>query len=264
MYWIDSHCHLKAFHDKCELENVLNRAFENNVRKLISVGTHFDDWDLYQQLSTHYSNKIYYSVGIHPCYVNEDWLDQAVKVESYWSDKVKPCALGEIGLDYFRLPKDIDKSNRIRALQKECFTYQLHLASRLECPIIIHSRNAFSDCLSIIDENELDWSKVVFHCFSEQTEELNEISSRGGFASFTALSLYDGNHSIRSALKKQGLDRLMLETDSPYLPIEKGSKKMNEPKSIPMIGEAISQLFGVSSNQVRKNSCELTEAFFNL
>jgi TatD DNase family protein len=105
---------------------------------------------------------------------------------------------------------------------------------------------------------------VVFHCFSEQTEELNEIKSRGGFASFTAMAFYDRNQNIRSALKMQGLDRLMLETDSPYLPFEKGSKKVNEPKTIPMIGESISKLFGVSSHEIMKNSCELTEAFFNL
>ena len=114
--------------------------------------------------------------------------------------------------------------------KKRSLSDNLEIASVLKMPVIIHSRNAFRECVKIIDESDFDWNKVVFHCFSESTKEIMEINHRNGWVSFTGILTYKANEHLREALRATDLDRLMLETDSPYLaPIPKEEKKMNHP-----------------------------------
>ena len=264
MNWIDSHCHLKSFYEKGELVNVLSSAADVGLKKFINIGTNLSDWSVYRNLAELHNNRLYYTVGIHPLYVDQDWSENIKMLKSFWSLSKKPSALGEVGLDYFRLPSETDNANKIVHLQKECLAKQLELAKELESKVVIHSRNAFEDCVSIIDEIGLDWSKVVFHCFSEGLEQLKKLKSRGAKASFTAMTFYERNYKIKSALKWYGIDDLMLETDSPYLPLKRGDRNSNEPSSIPAIGKLVSELFEVPLDLVAKITYKNTLDFFNL
>jgi TatD DNase family protein len=264
MSWIDSHCHLKSFYQKKVLDVVLRRAMLSGVEKMITVGTNKSDWSLYQSLSQQYLKTVFYTVGLHPCYVDDNWVSELEGLSGFWSLSPSPVALGEIGLDYFRLPKNIVQAEKIRNLQKECFSFQLGVASDLGCPVIIHARNAFDDCVRLIDESGLDWSNVVFHCFSEGMDEIEKLINRGGYASFTAIVRYKNNDQIRSALKKQGIDRLMLETDSPYLPVNQGEKKANEPSAVPLIGESVSLTLEKSVEDLACKTTSLAQSFFSL
>lgn len=218
---IDSHCHLAAFAKRGDLDEVLNEASLAGVTRMITVGTSVEDWDLYHDLAIKYPGKIYHSVGLHPCEVREDWEEQIAKLEERLTlgDVSAPVAIGEIGLDYFHLPKDEDKRAELIALQKQAFQAQLEIAKRVKLPIIIHSRNAFDDCVKILDTSKSVWDRIVFHCFSDGKDEMDRINLRGGRGSFTGIITYK-NESVRSvqkALIEQGAERLMIETDCPYL-----------------------------------------------
>jgi TatD DNase family protein len=134
-------------------------------------------------------------------------------------------------------------------------------------PVIIHSRNAFRDCVNIIDESDMDWNKVVFHCFSESTKEIMEINHRSGWVSFTGILTYKANEHLREALRATNLDRLMLETDSPYLsPIPKRGKE-NEPSYLPYLGSVAAKTLGLNEQEFAKqifgNSTDFYDCHLN-
>lgn len=218
---IDSHCHLAVFAQRGDLDEILNEASLAGVNRMITVGTSMDDWDLYHEMALKYPGKIYHTVGLHPCDVDEEWEQQIDNLSHRLSlgDSAAPVALGEIGLDYYHLPKEADKREEAIVRQKAAFISQLELATSSKLPVIIHSRNAFNDCVKIIDSSKALWDRIVFHCFNEGKDEIDRINLRGGRGSFTGIITYD-NSSIRKihlALIEQGVERLMIETDCPYL-----------------------------------------------
>ena len=243
--WFDSHCHLKIFSDREDLENVILRATDSRVLKMITVGTSPKDWKLYANLVEKYGDQVEYTVGLHPSYVSSTWENEIRTLSDYWSLNRAPVALGEIGLDYFRLPKDKRLASEVVDFQKAAFQKQLEIASALKMPVIIHSRNAFRDCVNIIDESEMDWNKVVFHCFSESTKEIMEINHRSGWVSFTGILTYKANERLREALRATNLDRLMLETDSPYLAPSPNRGKRNESSYLIHIAQKVADLHQV-------------------
>lgn len=263
MSLIDTHCHLKPFLENNTLHDVLQRARNAGVEKMITVGTCPEDWHCYQKLASSY-NYIFFTVGLHPCYVDYEWRNHVASISEYWNDTIKPVSLGEIGLDYFRLPKDKAKKNEIIKHQRECFSAQLEIAKILDCPIVIHSRNSFDDCIKLVELSGVDWRKVVFHCFSEGVDKLMQLKERGGRASFTGNITYDKNSYLCESVKVQGVDILMLETDSPYLSPEPNRKAINEPSKIGQIFEFTSSLFDDDKNNLKDSIYHNSIKFFNL
>lgn len=264
MSWIDSHCHLHPFYKKGKIDEILMRASSACVDQMITVGTTYEDWIIYRELVKQYPVNINYSVGLHPCYVNKNWRQQTDHILKFWQKKPRPCALGEIGLDYFHLPSDLQKSNEIISLQKNCLLFQLKMAKDLDCPVIIHSRDAFFDCIELIEISGVDWKKVVFHCFSEGEAEMEQLLKLGGTASFTGIITYKKNDKIISSIKLLGEKNVMLETDSPYLSPEPFRKSQNEPSMIPVIGKKASEILDVTEESLAQNSKTKTLKFFNL
>ena len=260
--WFDSHCHLEKFSDRGDLQSVLGRAYEANVLQMVTVGTRLKDWNLYAELAAKYDKQINYSVGLHPCYVNGKWKEEISTLRGYWETKKKPVALGEIGLDYFHLPKNKLAAEQLVLLQKEAFRMQLSIAAELKSPVIIHSRNAFDECVQIIDQSEVEWNRVVFHCFSEGMEEMREIKQRGGWVSFTGILTYPPNEALRDALREADLERIMIETDSPYLsPIPKRGKE-NEPSHLPFTGRLAAEILNLSERNLAIKVYENTVCFY--
>lgn len=177
-----------------------------------------------------------------------------------------PVGLGECGLDRFHLPKDdVASAERIFAWQREAFAAQLQLARRLECPIVVHSRGAFAEAVAMIDESGVDWQRVVFHCFTEGATEMAELMRRGGWGSFTGIITYKNADAIRAAAKTQGLSRLMLETDAPYLTPLPHRGKPNEPAFLRHTAEFVAQqVFGVSETELGEVSSANARRFFGL
>ena len=224
---IDTHTHLESFARCGALAETLRRAREAGVEAMITIGTSPDDWELYRGIAAENADGfVRYTVGVHPCSVDAHWEKAVEGIEVFWAvptDRLGgdaspyPVALGECGLDRFHLPKDAGEAERIFGWQREAFAVQLAMAKRLGCPVVVHSRGAFRECVEMIDASGVDWSKVVFHCFTEGEAEMSELVGRGGFGSFTGIATYKSAENVRAAAKRQGLARLMIETDAPYL-----------------------------------------------
>lgn len=242
---IDTHCHLEKAFARGEGEAVLDRMQAAGIGRCITVGTGPKDWERYYRLAAKERGRVDWTVGIHPCDIDEGWVDQVKTITTYFGTDPLPVALGEIGLDYFHLPKYPDEAAEVRQIQQRAFMAQLELAFQLDCPVVIHSRNAVEECVRLIDDSGVNWSRVVFHCFTDGPELLQPILDRGGRASFTGILTYKNADPVRQAALLQGLDRLMLETDSPYLSPEPVRGRANEPAHVSHIAAFAAQLFAV-------------------
>jgi TatD DNase family protein len=260
---IDSHCHLQKALMRGEVGEVLDRMVAAEVGHCITVGTGPEDWDLYFKLAGA-DPRVSWTVGIHPCDVDEAWEDHLQALPSYFATDPAPVALGEIGLDHFHLPKYPDEAAEVKAFQEAAFRAQLQIAYELDCPVVIHSRNAVEACVRLIDQSGVNWSKVVFHCFTDGAEALQPILQRGGRASFTGILTYRNAPLVREAALLQGMDRLMLETDSPYLTPEPRRGQPNEPAFVRDVALFAAELFGVDYTQLQKRTARNTIDFFGL
>lgn len=261
---IDTHCHLEQDFHRGTLSQQLAEADAANVCALIAVGTSPADWPIYHQLSTEHRGKIFYSVGLHPNAVDEHW-QQAVDLLTkavQWSPS--PVAIGEIGLDYFRLPTNVQEAEQQKTRQQAAFTEQLEIARATQLPVIIHCRNAFEDCMQLLQDSGLPGERVVFHCFSDGPEQLERLRAYGGRASFTAIITYPNAPLVREALKLQGLDSLMLETDAPYLAPQTFRGKPNQPAYLPHTALKAAQITGSTLEEVARQTTHNAVRFFNL
>jgi TatD DNase family protein len=267
MALIDTHTHLESFAAKGTLADTLRRAREAGLEAMITIGTSLEDWELYRKLARENAGFVHYSVGVHPCSVDELWPDAVAQIESFWSQfsEPPPVALGECGLDRFHLPKDdVAQAEKIFRWQRAAFAAQLLLAKRLRCPLVVHSRGAFQECVEMIDASGVDWTKVVFHCFTEGEAEMAELTRRGGYGSFTGILTYKTAETIRAAAKAQGLVRFMLETDAPYLTPMPHRGKPNEPAFLKHTAEFAAEMFGVSTDELARVSTENARRFFGI
>ena len=262
---IDTHTHLDSFARKAELPAVLARSATAGLEAMVAIGTDTDDWTLNRDLAVAHPGVIHYTVGLHPCNVGGDWAERFAHLEAFWSGNgLPPVALGEIGLDRFHLPKEPVEAGRIFAWQLAAFSAGLGLAKRLGCPVVIHSRGAFKECVDLIDAAGIDWGRVVFHCFTEGPAEMAELVRRGGYGSFTGVVTYKNADPVRAALLAQGLDRLMIETDAPFLSPVPHRGKPNEPAYLRHTAEACANLFGVTLERLAATTTANARAFFRL
>jgi len=268
MALIDTHTHLESFARRGALAETLARAREAGVEAMITIGTAPDDWTLYHEIARAHRGFVHYAVGLHPCSVGADWTAAVAQIESFWaaSIDVKPVALGECGLDRFHLPKDDPAAaERILGWQKEAFAAQLAIAKRLGCPLVVHSRGAFAECVDLIEASGVDWTKVVFHCFTENEPEMAELMRRGAFGSLTGVLTYKSAGNVRAAAKAQGLARTMIETDAPYLTPMPHRGKPNEPAYVRHTAEfAAKEVFGVAFDDFAAVTTANARRFFGI
>lgn len=263
---IDTHAHLDSFARRGELPAILLRAQAAGLEAMVTIGTDTDDWSLYRDLARGQPGLLHYTAGLHPCSVTGDWSGRVAQLEAFWSAGAGPVpvALGEIGLDRFHLPKDPAEAGQIFGWQRAAFAAGLELAKRLGCPVVVHSRGAFQECVEIIDASGVDWSRVVFHCFTEGVAEMAELTKRGGFGSFTGIITYKTAENVRAAALAQGLDRLMIETDAPYLTPIPHRGKSNEPAFVRHTAEYCAKLFGVSYEKLAEVTTANAKSFFGI
>ncbi|MFP6901968.1 MAG: TatD family hydrolase [Opitutales bacterium] len=264
MSLFDSHCHIDRFFHNGTLEEVFVRARVSGVDQLVAIGTEPEDWKVYRDLTKAYPEKMAYTVGLHPNEVEEGWPRDIETLKDRLALDPAPVAIGEIGLDYFRLPKEEAKAATPKALQKAAFARQLEMAKEANLPVVIHCRASFGDCVRMIDESGVDWGKVVFHCFSEGSVEMERLLERGGRASFTGIITYGNAENVRQAALAQGMDNLMLETDSPYLSPEPVRGKPNEPANLRHIAEFCAALFNTDLESLSCRTTVNAKAFYGL
>ncbi|MFI5357809.1 MAG: TatD family hydrolase [Opitutales bacterium] len=264
---VDTHTHLDSFARAGGLPEILDRARAAAVEALITIGTSADDWDLYREMAGTHGGFVHHTVGLHPCSVGADWAETVGRIAAYWQGAgPRPVALGECGLDRFHLPKDDPAAaERIFGWQRAAFAAQLEIARALGCPVVVHSRGAFAECLAQIEASGVDWRRVVFHCFTEGSAEIAELNRRGGVGSFTGVITYKTAENVRHAARTQGLGRLMVETDAPYLAPVPHRGKPNEPSYLRHTAEFCArEVFGIGSEELAAASTANARRFFGI
>lgn len=262
---IDTHTHLESFARAGALDGVLARARAAGVEAMVTIGTSSDDWALYRELAGLYRGFVHHTVGLHPCSVGEDWASEIARMAAFWTPgRPAPVAVGEIGLDRFHLPKDEAEAGRSFAWQRAAFAAGLAFARERGCPVVVHSRGAFRECVEMVDASGVDWTRVVFHCFVEGPDEMDLLLNRGGFGSFTGIFTYKSAEPVRAALKRQGLARLLLETDAPYLTPAPHRGKPNEPAFLRHTAEFAAEVLGVGLDELAAATTANAKRFFAL
>ncbi len=229
---VDTHAHLFFEHFNADREDVLENARRNGVAAIINVGIDFETNRAVVEMAES-SDLLYAAVGVHPNDAHEAEANYPDQLAAF-ARQEKVVAIGEIGLDYYwdRCPKKV---------QQREFRRQLDLAKDLKLPVIIHNRDAWEDTLAIL-ENEFQRSVPgVFHCFSGTKEELKRVLDLGFFVSFTGVVTFKNSSAIELASKYVPLDRLLLETDSPFMAPVPFRGKRCEPAFVVQIGEKIAE-----------------------
>jgi len=271
---IDTHTHLDSFARRGELPAVITRAQAAGLEAMIAVGTEPEDWEIYRDVVREHPGVVFYTVGLHPCSVGERWepvvdrmkefLEGGPGVSIAGSGPSRPVAVGEIGLDRFHLPKDPGAAAAVFARQRAAFAAGLEIARQAGLPVVIHSRGAFRECVEMIDASGFDWSRVVFHCFSEGPAEMGALTRRGGRGSFTGIITYKNADDVRAAARAQGLEGLMIETDAPYLAPMPHRGKPNEPAFVRHTAEYCAGLFDVGFEELAGVTTGNAREFYGL
>lgn len=259
MVYIDTHCHLNFAQYRQDLEEVISRAFEVGVFKMINVGTDLITSQDSVNLAGRYQD-IFASVGIHPHDAKAVSQDVLIQLEDLAQDP-GVVAIGEIGLDYFRHLSTPDT-------QKEAFISQLKLALKLGKPVIIHCRDAYRDVLDILDKTYLSAASPqppgVIHSFSSGPQYLQEFLKRGFYVGFNGMITYPQNDRLAEAVRSTPLDRLLIETDAPFLAPEGYRGQRNEPSWVVEVAKAIAQLKGISLGEVARLTTDNAHRLFGL
>ncbi|MDR3274277.1 MAG: TatD family hydrolase [Puniceicoccales bacterium] len=257
MKLIDSHCHLDDFYNNGELEAVLARANGAMVEHLVVIGTSSRDLEINHRLAENFTS-IDYTVGVHPLYHGDPIPDFG----PYFTASKPPVAIGEIGLDYHSLPPD--SRDEVIAAQKKLFVSQLQIAKKCDLPVALHSREAFDDTFALVEESGIDGDRILFHCYGYGTEEMRTINEFGAWVSFSGTITYKNSQALRGALSIVEKDRLLIETDCPYLaPVPYRGKK-NEPSFLMHTARFIEEFFTDECGDILGKIFANTVRFFRL
>lgn len=240
MSFIDSHCHIN-FHELAEnITDVLAKMQQNEVSAALCVSVNLADFPQVLALAAQYPN-IYASVGVHPDYENVEEPTVARLVELAQHPKI--IAIGETGLDYYRLSGDLE-------WQRERF--RTHIRASRECgkPLIIHTRSAADDTLQLMTEEGAAEVGGVMHCFTENWQVAQAALDQGFYISFSGIVTFKNALQIKDVAQRVPLDRILIETDSPYLAPVPFRGKLNQPAYVKHVAEEIALLRGISVEEV--------------
>ena len=241
--FIDTHAHLFYPNFNGELDQIIERANNAGVKYIIVPGTDLVTSKKAIELAEKYDS-VYASVGIHPHDTNE-WKDSFIDTLEEYSKHPKVVAIGEIGLDYYYdfSPKDV---------QMIAFKKQIDLAIKVGLPIIVHNRDSNEDMMSTIREYKDSSLICQFHCFAGSSEDARELIEMGHFISFTGNITFKKFDNLRDVLRNTKLDKLLLETDSPFMTPEPYRGKRNEPSNVLLVAEKIAEVHDISLEDVSR------------
>jgi len=249
---IDTHCHLTDPRLAEQLDLVLERAARAGVSRMVTIGTDIDDAMRCIELCRAIPN-VRCAIGVHPNHCGQVAIEDLPRLRQLQSDP-SVVALGEMGLDYHHHFAPIER-------QRNVFEFQLELASELNRPIVIHSREATEDTLAIL--RGFASVRAVFHCFTGTVEEARKILDAGYLLGFTGAATFKNNHPIRQAVALTPMDRILVETDSPYLTPEPMRKqKTNEPALVMHVAKVVAEVRGVSVEEIDRITTANASSFY--
>ena len=258
--FIDIACNFTHESFKHNLDEVINNAEQEGVEKFVLLCASLADIDPIKVIQNNAPEKYFISAGIHPHHateileINHDALLNKLK-------SISPNAIGETGLDYFR---NISPPN----IQKKSFGMHIEIAKELSLPLYLHQRDAHGDFIRIIKENISNFPKFVVHCFTGTQAELDEYLELGAYIGLTGwICDAKRNIDLRKSIKNIPIEKMMIETDSPYLIpknlMVKPKKNVNEPKYLPHIANEICELTGYNLEELKSATSNNAIEFFS-
>jgi TatD DNase family protein len=248
---VDSHCHLNFPELAANLPAIKQAMLDNGVGHALCISVTLPDFPQVLALAENNEN-FFASVGVHPDYedIDEPSVEELVKLANH----PKVIAIGETGLDYFRLTGDLEwQRNRFRN----------HIRAAIACgkPLIIHTRSAAEDTLRIMREENAQLIGGVMHCFTESLDVAMQAIALGFYISFSGIVTFKNAATIKEVAKQVPLDRVLVETDSPYLAPIPYRGKTNQPSYVKYVAEEIARLRDITLEEVTAAS---TQNFFRL
>lgn len=244
---IDTHSHIYSEDFNHDIDEVMQRAYDNDVKKIILPNIDSGSVKRLLDLSDSYPHLCYPLMGLHPTSVSEDYKEELEAVE-YWLQKRKFYGIGEIGIDLYWEQKYIKE-------QQEAFRYQIKLAKSHNLPIVIHVRNSFEEVHTIVKEEQDGNLKGIFHCFNGSIEEAQKVTDVGFYMGIGGVVTFK-NSKLDEVIKSVAAKNLVLETDSPYLaPVPKRGRR-NESAYLAFVAQKVAEIYDISVEEV----AEITSA----
>jgi len=253
---IDTHVHLDDERYTNDLDAVIKRANEAGVLGALIPGADPKDLPRAVEICENYEN-IYFAVGVHP-YHTQDFKIEYLKS---FASHPKCIAVGECGLDYFRLPKDEAEKEQEKKIQKEIFTAQIELAKELQKPLIVHIRDASFDSKELLIENEAKKAGGVLHCYNA-SDILLELDSHGFYFGIGGVITFKNAKKLVEILPKIPLEKILLETDGPYLTPHPHRGERNEPLYTTFVLNKISELLNIEKDKLEDIILNNTNSLF--
>ncbi len=247
----DTHAHLNFKQFEKDRERVIKKALEGGVEKIINVGTNLKSSRESVELSKRYKN-IYASVSLHPIDVEKEKFDEDIWLNLAKKEKV--VAVGETGFDFYH------QSNREK--QKEIFKRLIEIAKRVKKPLVLHSRESDREVLNVLKESNLSLRPGVIHCFGRDFAVAKQFLDLGFLISYTGNITY--NRERASSVSGVPLEKIMLETDCPFMSPQPFRGKRNEPLYLKYIAEKIAEIKGVSFEEVEKTTTKNAKELFKI
>lgn len=252
MTLVDSHAHLNFPELLVDIDEVLARAKEAGVEKIINIGTNLEDSKIAVELAQKYDN-LYATVGVHPEGVETDW----VAFENL-AKQPKVVAIGECGFDLFKIQDPGSKTQEITR-QKEIFTKQVEFAGKLNLPLVIHIREAQEDLMAMTPK-----VAGVLHCFSGDRKYLDWVLEQTNFyISFAGNVTFKNAESLRDLARLVPLDRILVETDCPFLAPEPLRGSQNEPANVKITAQMLAKLHSIGLDKLSKITSANAVKLFN-
>ncbi|MFA6296405.1 MAG: TatD family hydrolase [Patescibacteria group bacterium] len=251
---IDTHAHLDFKDYDNDRDEVIKRSFANGLEKIINVGANLDR-SKQAILIAENNEDIFATVGVHPEDLKDfdnNFRENFIKL----AKTKKVVAIGECGLDYFytKDPKNIEQ-------QKKLFIAEIEIAKELNLPLIIHCRDAYEDAYEILKDKQ---AKGVMHCYLSNWQMAQKFLDLGFYISFTGAITYKKKEEVLEVVKKMSLDKIMVETDCPYLTPQIFRGERNEPMYVKYVIKKIAEIKGINFDEVEKKTTENAVKLFEL
>jgi TatD DNase family protein len=252
---IDSHCHLTMEPLSQNIEETLQECKENRVEKILTISTDLQTSVDSINLAQKYKN-ILCAIGIHPNAKLEEFENfREIQKISKLSKKI--IGIGETGLDYSR-------DNKMAVLQIDSFKKHIDLAEKLNIPVIVHTRDAEDETLKIISESKKKSNvRFLIHCFTGSLDFSKKLLDLDCLISFSGIITFKNSHDLKNVIKSIPLNKILIETDSPFLSPEPFRGKSNKPSMLKYVAETVSLIKGVSVDDVEGATTENFNNFFN-
>ena len=255
--YFDSHAHL-AMLEHAPLADILNNAKAAQVETMVTVSTNEASWPLNQALAEKYA-QLYYTLGLHP-HDAEHWSHCKNKLREFYLNspiKKKCVAIGETGLDnyYDFCPQ---------ALQTECFEGQIKLAHEFNLPLVIHCREAFESLFNSLNKIGIPKRAGIMHCFTGTKQEALTAVEMGFSISFSGILTFKNSEDLRLTAKEVPMERLLLETDCPFLAPVPFRGKKNEPSFLPHTANVLAKVRGLSVDEIAKVTTDNAKRLFEI